>query len=243
MPSAGQVPDIAGASVLAGLFDGLPHVMFCTKDASGRYTHVNQAFADRVKRATPAEVVGLTAHDLFPPDLASSYEAQDRHVLTTGRSMRNRLEVVLRPEGTRGWYLTNKVAVADASGEVTGVASLSIDLRATSDGGAPIEPLAAVVELVRERFAEPLTVQELAEAGDLSPLQLERRMRRVLGVSPKQFLLRVRLDEAMSLLATTTLSISDIAARCGYYDQSSLTRHFRRVVGLTPGRYRASLSS
>lgn len=206
--------------------------MFCVKDAQGRYTMVNQAFADRVQRATPAEVVGLRARDLFPADLAASYEAQDRAVLATGRSVRNRLELVLRPDGSRGWYLTNKVALAD------GLAAVSMDLRSPSDAGAAPASLVAVVDLVRTRFAEPLSVEDLAEAGGMTSLQLERRMRRVLGMSPKQFLLRTRLEEAMTLLATTDLSISAVAARCGYYDQSSLTRQFRRVVGLTPGRYR-----
>lgn len=220
---------------LRSLFEGLPHVMFCVKDTEGRYTVVNQAFADRVQRATPAEVVGLRARDLFPADLAASYEAQDRAVLATGRSVRNQLELVLRPDGSRGWYLTNKVALAD------GLAAVSIDLRSPSpsDAGDSLEALAAVVDLVRARFAEPLSVEDLAAAGGMTSPQLERRMRRVLGMSPKQFLLRTRLEEAMALLATTDLSISVVAARCGYYDQSSLTRQFRRVVGLTPGQYRA----
>lgn len=223
--------------VLFGLFDGLPHVMFCMKDGDGRYVMVNQAFADRAKRATPADVVGLRAHDLFPTELATSYDAQDRHVLATGRPVRNQLELVLRPDGTLGWYLTNKVALTDGDGRCTGLASLSIDLR-SPEGGSGFEGLAAVVETVHARFTEPLTVDDLAEAGGMSSAQLERRMRRVLGMSAKQFLLRRRLEHAAVLLSTTQLSIADIAARCGYYDQSNLTHQFRRVVGLTPGEYR-----
>lgn len=225
--------------VLLALFEGLPHVMFCVKDADGRYLMVNQAFADRVRRATPADVVGLRATDLFPADLAASYEAQDRTVLSTGQVVRNQLELVLRPDGSRGWYLTNKVPLCDDAGRRTGIASLSIDLRTPTEAGAALEALAAVVDLVHRRYAEPLTVDDLAEAGGMTPLQLERRMRRVLGMSAKQFLLRTRLEHATVLLATTRLTIANVAARCGYYDQSSLTRQFRRVVGLTPGQYRA----
>ena len=223
--------------VLLGLFEGLPHVMFCVKDADGRYVVVNQAFADRARRATPAEVVGLRAGDLFPADLAASYEAQDRAVLSTGQVVRNQLELVLRPDGSRGWYLTNKVPLTDGAGRRVGIASLSMDL-CTPTEAAALEGLAAVVDLVHARYAEPLTVEDLAEAGGMTPLQLERRMRRVLGMSAKQFLLRTRLEHATNLLVTTTLTIADVAARCGYYDQSSLTRQFRRVVGLTPGQYR-----
>ncbi len=54
-------------------------------------------------------------------------------------------------------------------------------------------------------------------------------------------LLRARLDEAMRRLDDTDLPITTIASECGYYDQSSFTRQFRRATGLTPGTYRAEV--
>ena len=68
--------------------------------------------------------------------------------------------------------------------------------------------------------------------------QLERAMTRVLGLSPKQLVLRLRLEQAIGELDSTDDSIGAIAQRCGYYDQSAFTRHFTRVVGLSPGAYR-----
>ncbi len=78
---------------------------------------------------------------------------------------------------------------------------------------------------------------EIAGAAGMSPTQLERAMRRAMGVSPKQLVLRFRLEEAMRRLRDTDATIAQVASECGYYDQSAFTRQFRRVVGMSPGAY------
>ena len=67
-------------------------------------------------------------------------------------------------------------------------------------------------------------------------------MRRVLGESPKQYVLRLRAEHAAMMLATTDRSLSHIAAECGYYDQAQFTRQFRAHIGTTPREYRRSTS-
>src|SRR5687768_2346748 len=96
---------------LASLFDGVPHTMFCVKESHGAYEAVNQAFAERAGRRNPAEVVGLTAHDLYSESVADQYVAQDLAVMASGQPIRAHLELVRRPTGAMGWYLTNKVLV------------------------------------------------------------------------------------------------------------------------------------
>ena len=73
----------------------------------------------------------------------------------------------------------------------------------------------------------------------MSADRLERAMQRTLGTSPKQYILRIRAERAATLLVTTDRSIAQIAADCGYYDQSQLTRQFRRHIGPTPSDYRS----
>ncbi|MCU1396039.1 MAG: putative AraC family transcriptional regulator [Ilumatobacteraceae bacterium] len=231
---------------LSDLLTDVPHVMFCVKDREGRYLAVNQAFADRAGRATPAEIVGLTAADLFPAELAESYARQDARLWDTGQPLRNELELILRPDGSVGWYVTSKTlfgsAGRGAAAGPTAIASVSVDLRAPAESAGVNARVAAAVAYARVRSTEAVSVADLAAAADLTVAQLERAIRRAIGLSAKQLILRLRLEEAILRLRTTDAPVSQIATDCGYYDQSAFTRQFRRVVGMGPGAYRAALT-
>jgi PAS domain S-box-containing protein len=217
-----------------------PGVMFSVKSPSGRYVSANQAFADRAGVAGPGDVVGKTAHELFPPELADRYAAQDARVIDTGHMLTNELESITRPDGSIGWFLTSKSRWTDDAGEVVGLVSVSVDLRTPVDAAAPHAQLAAAVEVARRRSAEQVPVADLAAAAGMTVTQLERVSRRLLGLSPKQLIMRFRLEEALRLITDTEVPIADVASACGYYDQSAFSRHFRRVVGSSPSAYRAA---
>lgn len=219
------------------LLDELVNVMFCAKDLNGRYVAVNPAFVRRSGLASRRDVIGLRATDLFPPLLAERYEEQDAEIFATGRALRDELELIRRPDRTVGWYLTTKLPVME-DGEVTGLVSISRDLEAPDDSG--LDSLSRVVDLVRNRLAETLKVADLAAAAECSEAQLERRMKRVFGITPGQYILRVRVDRARQLLTTTTTPLADIAPQVGFYDQASFTRRFARLTGQTPAQYRAN---
>lgn len=219
------------------LFTTVPHVMVCVKDAEGRYVGVNQAFVRRTRRRTADEVLGRRADDLFPTALAASYDAQDLALLATGTPVRNQLEVITDAEhpGDGRWYLTTKVRHDSQDGPL--IVATSVDAQLGDRTGAATG-LRAAIELVHERSHEPLRVDDLAAAADMSTDRLERAMRRVLAISPKQYVLRARAEHAAALLATTDRRIAAIAAEAGYYDQSQMTRQFRSHIGVTPHEYR-----
>ncbi|MDR7149409.1 AraC family transcriptional regulator [Hydrogenophaga palleronii] len=100
---------------------------------------------------------------------------------------------------------------------------------------------ARAIELMETRFAEPITLQDLAEVSGLGQRQLCRAVGEATGVSPHQYLLRCRVDNAKRLIARG-LSLSEVALDCGFADQSQLTRTFVRQVGTTPGDYRRNLA-
>lgn len=93
------------------------------------------------------------------------------------------------------------------------------------------------LDLIESRFAEPLTLQELAEAAGMGVRQLCRAFRQATGHSPHQYLLKRRIDHAKLLIARQ-LPLADVAQHCGFADQSQLTRTFVSQVGTTPARYR-----
>ncbi len=218
----------------------VPHVMFSIKSVDGRYLSANQAFAERAGLGAPGDVVGRTAAELFPADLAEQYESQDRAVIETGHMLTNELEVITRPDRSFGWFLTSKSRWTDAAGDAAGVVCVSIDLRTAVDGTRPHSRLVDAIEVARHRYSERLEVADLARAADMTVARLERTARRVLGLTPKQLIMRFRLEEALRLLTMTDTPLSEVATRCGYYDQSAFGRHFRKVVGSSPAAYRTA---
>lgn len=223
---------------LLRLCDDLTGTMFCAKDVSGRYVVVNEAFVRRTSERSRRAVVGRLAEELFGAHLAERYEAQDRTVLETGRSLHRELELIRRPGGAPGWYLTSKVPVRDDAGAVVGLVSISQALRATDADEAAVGALSRVAAFVQGRLADPPTLAELAEAAGCSTSTLDRRVRRVYALSPQQYVLRARIDHAAALLGGSDLPLAQVAAATGFYDQASFTRTFGRLTGETPAQFR-----
>lgn len=229
------VAECPALTVFVELVEGLPQVMAAAKDVAGRYIYVNRGFADRLGRS-PAELLGARVGDLFAPDLAASYSAQDDDVMKTGRSLSGHLELIVRVDGQLGWYLTSKSRLLDVAGSPVGLAVLSVDLHAhmnSAHGG-----LAQALTEVRSRIDEPWRVSQIAEIAGLSTKQLERLTHRTLGLPPRAILQRLRVEQAVRLMGTTSMTMGEIANACGFYDQSSFTRQFRSILGLPPGVYR-----
>lgn len=236
LENAGAIDDgLTGA--LLELVGELSSVMFSVKGADGRYTRVNDAFVRRTRERSATAVLGRTAAELFEPVLAERYTEQDAQVLTTGKALHQELELIRRDGGTPGWYLTSKTALHGPDGP-TGVVAMSEDLRAADADDPALTSLARVVELVHIRLDDPPRLAEMAAAAGCSPSALERRVRRVYGLSPNQLVLRARIDAARELLTAATVPLAEIAQRCGFYDQPSFTRQFTRLAGETPGQYR-----
>lgn len=219
------------------LMDELSSTLFCAKDPGGRYVAVNRAFVDRTGERSRRTVIGRRSEDLFVPQLAEHYTQQDRAVLDLGRPLRNVLELIRRPGGPPGWYLTAKLPVRVGS-VVVGLVSMSEDLRSYDTADVSVNSLSRVVALVHERLAEPIFVSDLAAAAGCSPSTLDRRMHKVFSLSPQQFVLRTRIDHAAALLATSDLAIAEVATGSGFYDQAVFTRTFGRLTGDTPAQFR-----
>ena len=96
----------------------------------------------------------------------------------------------------------------------------------------------AAAQCIELRAAEPLTLDEVAAAVGLSTFHLMRVFRRSIGVTPHQYLMRVRLLRAIALLRDTRQPVTSIAYEAGWSDLSNFTRTFQRDVGCTPGEYR-----
>jgi AraC-like DNA-binding protein len=90
--------------------------------------------------------------------------------------------------------------------------------------------------LLRERWNQKVSLNELSDAAGLSRFELVRRFREQNGVTPHAFQTNLRIDEARRRLATGVAPAA-VAAECGFADQPHLNRVFKRAVGVSPGRY------
>ncbi len=227
-PSTRLVVDLIGSS---------PNVLLFVKRPDGRYLEVNDTFVRRMRCADRSDLIGKTVDDFFPPDLAAAYRAEDQALLKSGRPRKNQLEVITDVDGRREWFLSTRV-LHRHDGEDDVIVAVSTQTGLGSRGGALGEALRAALDVAARDDPQRVRVSDLADAAGLSTDQLERAMRRVLGVSPKQHLMALRLDRAVTLLATTDDSLSDVAAACHYYDQSQFTKYFKDAFGVTPRQFR-----
>ncbi|MGW6491286.1 AraC family transcriptional regulator [Streptomyces sp. NPDC055056] len=104
----------------------------------------------------------------------------------------------------------------------------------------PDRPLAyRLRELLDARLVEGVALDEAARLVHAHPAHLVRAFSGAFGIAPHQYLMSRRVDRARRLLLDGRPP-GEVAAATGFYDQSHLTRHFRRLVGVTPGRYARS---
>jgi len=94
-------------------------------------------------------------------------------------------------------------------------------------------------ELLRDQFATRLTIERIAEAAGVHPVHLCREFRKQEGCTIGEHLRSLRVEHACSLLLESKLSLAEVAQRCGFCDQSHFTSVFKRMVGKTPGEFRA----
>ena len=104
----------------------------------------------------------------------------------------------------------------------------------------PARHLLRAKDLIDARYAEDLTVADLAAVAGLSPAHFSREFRRTFGESPHRYLLTRRLERAAALLRNTDGSVTDICFAVGLTSLGSFTTTFTRVYGMSPTAYRAS---
>jgi AraC-like DNA-binding protein len=102
----------------------------------------------------------------------------------------------------------------------------------------PARHLLRARDLVDARYAEPLTVADLARVAGLSSAHFSREFRRTFGEPPHVYLLTRRLERAAALLRTTDMSVADICMAVGLTSLGSFTTSFSRVYGRSPTAYR-----
>jgi AraC family transcriptional regulator len=122
-------------------------------------------------------------------------------------------------------YSSNPVAIEDLTAKLTP------------------KQLQQAIDYIHDRFAEDITLSELADEVKMSQYRFARAFKQSTGMPPHQYLLSQRIDRAKQLLANTQLSISDISYQLGFASQSHFTATFRRFTTVTPNQYRKAIGA
>ena len=105
-------------------------------------------------------------------------------------------------------------------------------------GGLAPWQLRQAKQILISRLDEPISLAELARACKLSPGHFARAFRQTTGQPPHRWLMVQRIEKAKQLLVDSTLSLAQIAQKCGFADQSHFTRIFAQLVQSSPGQWR-----
>lgn len=224
------------------LFDQLPGTLFFAKDRQSRIQMGNPAFVRRCGFEREDQIVGLTDDGIFPPRLAAKYRRDDQKVMQTKKPLLGMIELFPNARGQAEWFVTDKLPLFDRDGVCCGVLGTVRSYEEQHAAIAPYLELADVAEHIKRNFRSALDAERLARMAGLSIRQFSRKFRSTFQATPRDFLMRVRILHACSLLATTALPITEVALQSGFYDHSDFARQFRRQLGQSASAYRTDSS-
>jgi PAS domain S-box-containing protein len=111
------------------LIDNLPDAIY-VKDSECRKTIANVADVRIMGKQLEAEVLGKTDFDLYPPEIAAGFYADDLSVIQTGRSVLNKEEFFFNKDGKKNWILTFKIPMRDEQGKIIGIVGIGREITA-----------------------------------------------------------------------------------------------------------------
>jgi len=126
--------------------------------------------------------------------------------------------------------------VAETLGEILSTSALASVVRGGERAPRAVRLARAFLQ---DAVADKITLDDLAEHAGLDKYHLVRAFRAEVGLPPYEYLTHVRVARAKELLQRG-VRVAEAAQAVGFYDESQLHRHFRRIVGMTPGRFSRS---
>lgn len=223
---------------LMDLFEHAPGVYFYAKDKKSRFVRLNRANLAVYGVSDEESLLGRSDRDFHPPSLAEGYIAEDHRVMQAGKPVVNQTWLVPFLNGSMQWFVSTKMPLNGRRGACIGICGVMHPIATPKEQLARFQKLAPAVQYLEQHFRENVQLADLAQFCGLSSTHVHRLFRRLLRMSPSEYLLALRLQEGRRLLATTDEPLSVIAVDIGFFDQSHFSRRFRRMTGLTPTQFR-----
>jgi sigma-54 dependent transcriptional regulator, acetoin dehydrogenase operon transcriptional activator AcoR len=110
------------------------------------------------------------------------------------------------------------------------------------ESGLPRYKLRRVMAYVDARLGGPISLDDLANVAGVSRFHFHRQFRKTVGVTPREYVLRARIERAKGLLTESDLTVGEVSGAVGFADQSHFSNIFRRLTAMTPRGFRNSMS-
>ena len=145
-----------GEAQLSQLFDYLPGIYFVVKNCKGRVMMANEVAVRLCGFECEGDMIGKTDHDIFSPERAEAYIADDRSVFETGNPIVERVELAPDPNNSINWFVTTKIPLYSDAQEIIGLACIARNMNDAHEKLRPHVEMNNVLEYVREHYAEVL---------------------------------------------------------------------------------------
>jgi AraC family transcriptional regulator len=189
--------------------------------------HYRLTVGERPNDVAIANIVGVLSREAMRGEPGSRLYAESLANILAVHLLRNYAKCANGRTLEACWVPEEAMGAAPA-GEVSG-----------KTGSHP-RAVSEAVRFIQENYSRDVFLSDIAEAVHLSPFHVARLFKQSLGVSPHQYLIQIRVNSARALLwaGSGERSLAEVANAVGFADQSHLTRHFKRILGLTPKQLR-----
>ncbi len=210
---------------------------YFAKDQGGVFVCVDQALLNHFGMSSSSEIIGKTDFHIQRRDLAEKHRADDLSIIKSGKCVPSKLELVGDGNGNVKWFQTTKSPLRNSRGQVVGIEGLSRDVKLIKESIQPYTEFKKTIAYLQKNFKDPIHINKLAQNNAMALCTFERKFKRHFNCSPIQFIKKLRIDHACSLLCLN-YNISEIALECGFCDQSYFTKEFKKYMHITPRQFK-----
>lgn len=222
---------------LITIFEFIPDILFWVKDTQSQILYANQAFLDNLGVNHLNKILGQSDYAFSPHHIAKQFIRDDQRILA-GELVTNRIEMNVLEGEDIGWFTTTKRPLRDDTGTIIGSYGYTRSLGKTPPLFKSLDAINIPLEFIKQHYQQPIAIETLAEITCISISALERRFKKHLGKTPKQFINEFRLEQARKLLLETQLPIAEVAYATGFTDHSYFCRQYKKMFDEQPSEIR-----
>lgn len=227
-----------GGQFFERLFSVIPNSCFFIKNINSQFVAADEKFVKHLGKNSLDEILGKTDYDFHPEFLAKKIIDDDKHIISTGKSIINKIELIPSHGLIPDWNMSTKIPLFGNDGKIIGIAGVTCTIPSSDPIYTSHPELSKCVSFVKENYTRRITIKDMAKIADVSISSLERIFQKTFKITPIKYLKKVRLNAVCKALRFTDENISEIAKKCGFYDQSILTKNFKGIFKITPLQYR-----